>query len=68
MSERRFPFALHHSKATNRALCNSVGMRENAGNLWTRIIPNTDTFYAVEVFFKKAVLKNFAAFPGKNLC
>ena len=25
----------------------SVRMRENAGKMWTRITPNTDSFYAV---------------------
>ena len=43
-TKRWFPFALHHSKATNGALRNSVGMRENAGNLRTRMAPNTDIF------------------------
>ena len=31
-------------------------MRENKGKMWTRITPNTDTFYAVKLFEKSSKL------------
>ena len=34
----------------------SVCMREDAGKMWTRVTPNTDTFYAVK--YQKSYEKN----------
>ena len=41
---------------------NSVRIRKNSEKMWTRITPNTDTFYAVESRFKVFRISPFSFF------